>query len=97
MGVLATPTGLEPATFSVTGRRANHLRYRALVSPSQHVKHFITRVMSTKLITVIFIVSFDNDSIYNIVIAYSSNPVDDNLSLDTFIICFYKSAVIRNV
>ena len=30
------------------------------------------------------------DSIYNIVIAYSSNPVDDNLSLDTFIICFYN-------
>ena len=26
----ATPTGLEPATSAVTGRRANQLRYRAL-------------------------------------------------------------------
>jgi hypothetical protein len=26
---LATPTGLEPATFAVTGRRANQLRYGA--------------------------------------------------------------------
>jgi hypothetical protein len=26
----ATPTGLEPATFAVTGRRANQLRYGAL-------------------------------------------------------------------
>jgi hypothetical protein len=25
----ATLTGLEPATFAVTGRRANQLRYRA--------------------------------------------------------------------
>ena len=25
----ATPTGLEPATFAVTGRRANQLRYGA--------------------------------------------------------------------
>ncbi|KGA10689.1 MAG: hypothetical protein GM44_3025 [actinobacterium acAMD-2] len=29
MGVLATPTGLEPATSAVTGRRANQLRYGA--------------------------------------------------------------------
>jgi hypothetical protein len=28
--VLATPTGLEPATSAVTGRRANRLRYGAL-------------------------------------------------------------------
>ena len=28
---LATPTGLEPATSAVTGRRANHLRYGALL------------------------------------------------------------------
>ena len=28
---LATPTGLEPATSAVTGRRANQLRYGALV------------------------------------------------------------------
>ena len=27
----ATPTGLEPATSAVTGRRANQLRYGALV------------------------------------------------------------------
>jgi hypothetical protein len=27
--ILATPTGLEPATFAVTGRRANQLRYGA--------------------------------------------------------------------
>ena len=27
----ATPTGLEPATSAVTGRRANQLRYRALL------------------------------------------------------------------
>ena len=27
---LATPTGLEPATSAVTGRRANQLRYGAL-------------------------------------------------------------------
>ena len=31
MGVLATPTGLEPATSAVTGRRANQLRYGALL------------------------------------------------------------------
>ena len=34
----ATPTGLEPATSAVTGRRANQLRYGALqgktVSPT---------------------------------------------------------------
>ena len=29
--VWATPTGLEPATSAVTGRRANQLRYGALV------------------------------------------------------------------
>ncbi|MEY4024053.1 MAG: hypothetical protein RLZ23_1014 [Actinomycetota bacterium] len=28
--LLATRTGLEPATSAVTGRRANQLRYRAL-------------------------------------------------------------------
>ena len=28
---LATLTGLEPATSAVTGRRANQLRYRALL------------------------------------------------------------------
>jgi hypothetical protein len=28
-GASATVTGLEPATFSVTGRRANQLRYTA--------------------------------------------------------------------
>lgn len=28
---VATPTGLEPATSAVTGRRANQLRYGALV------------------------------------------------------------------
>ena len=27
---LATPTGLEPATSAVTGRRANQLRHRAI-------------------------------------------------------------------
>ena len=32
----ATPTGLEPATSAVTGRRANQLRYGALlVLPEQ--------------------------------------------------------------
>ena len=30
-GGLATPTGLEPATSAVTGRRANQLRYGASV------------------------------------------------------------------
>src|SRR5699024_1780036 len=30
-GALATPTGLEPATSAVTGRRANPLRYGASV------------------------------------------------------------------
>lgn len=29
--VRATPTGLEPATSAVTGRRANQLRYGALL------------------------------------------------------------------
>ena len=28
----ATPTGLEPATSAVTGRRANQLRYGALTA-----------------------------------------------------------------
>ena len=28
---MATPTGLEPATSAVTGRRANQLRYGALL------------------------------------------------------------------
>ena len=31
----ATQTGLEPATFAVTGRRANHLRHWALLSCPQ--------------------------------------------------------------
>src|SRR5829696_3218830 len=30
LAALATPTGLEPATSAVTGRRANQLRYGAL-------------------------------------------------------------------
>ena len=30
MTLPATPTGLEPATSAVTGRRANQLRYGAL-------------------------------------------------------------------
>ena len=30
LDVVATPTGLEPATSAVTGRRANQLRYGAL-------------------------------------------------------------------
>ncbi len=30
-GASATPTGLEPAASAVTGRRANQLRYGALV------------------------------------------------------------------
>ncbi len=29
MALTATPTGLEPATSAVTGRRANQLRYGA--------------------------------------------------------------------
>jgi hypothetical protein len=32
LAVLATLTGLEPATSAVTGRRANQLRHRALIS-----------------------------------------------------------------
>jgi len=32
LAVLATLTGLEPATSAVTGRRANQLRHRALLS-----------------------------------------------------------------
>ena len=31
--MLATPTGLEPATSAVTGRRANQLRHGALMRP----------------------------------------------------------------
>jgi hypothetical protein len=31
LAVLATLTGLEPATSAVTGRRANQLRHRALL------------------------------------------------------------------
>jgi hypothetical protein len=31
MTLPATPTGLEPATSAVTGRRANQLRYGALL------------------------------------------------------------------
>ena len=30
--MLATPTGLEPAASAVTGRRANQLRYGAMLS-----------------------------------------------------------------
>ena len=32
---LATPTGLEPATSAVTGRRANQLRYGAWLGPTR--------------------------------------------------------------
>ena len=32
----ATRTGLEPATSAVTGRRANQLRYRALIETNKH-------------------------------------------------------------
>ena len=31
----ATPTGLEPATSAVTGRRANQLRYGALLESTE--------------------------------------------------------------
>ena len=33
----ATPTGLEPATSAVTGRRANQLRYGALLKALRYV------------------------------------------------------------
>jgi integrase len=32
LAVMATLTGLEPATSAVTGRRANQLRHRALLN-----------------------------------------------------------------
>ena len=35
----ATPTGLEPATSAVTGRRANQLRYGASVVAHQTLAH----------------------------------------------------------
>ena len=35
-GPVATPTGLEPATSAVTGRRANQLRYGALLARQAH-------------------------------------------------------------
>ena len=51
--VLATLTGLEPATSAVTGRRANQLRHRALlllgVTASQGTPYGIrTRVTALK-------------------------------------------------
>jgi hypothetical protein len=36
LAVLATLTGLEPATSAVTGRRANQLRHRALLLLPRH-------------------------------------------------------------
>jgi hypothetical protein len=33
---VATPTGLEPAASAVTGRRANQLRYGAMVVALPH-------------------------------------------------------------
>jgi hypothetical protein len=36
---LATPTGLEPATSAVTGRRANQLRYGALGKAFVHIPY----------------------------------------------------------
>ena len=35
---LATPTGLEPATSAVTGRRANQLRYGALLDRPRPIR-----------------------------------------------------------
>ena len=40
LAVVATLTGLEPATSAVTGRRANQLRHRALLKLSLRVTAF---------------------------------------------------------
>ena len=45
----ATPTGLEPATSAVTGRRANQLRYGALVVKAMRIPNGIrTRTTAVK-------------------------------------------------
>src|SRR5450631_1043372 len=44
---LATPTGLEPATSAVTGRRANQLRYGALGKALVHIPYGISFVSPT--------------------------------------------------
>ena len=38
---VATPTGLEPATSAVTGRRANQLRYGAWLARQGLVRHCV--------------------------------------------------------
>ncbi len=45
MGVLATPTGLEPATSAVTGRRANQLRYGAKHGRIREAYYSSTKVL----------------------------------------------------
>ena len=46
---LATPTGLEPATSAVTGRRANQLRYGALMVQGTRIPNGIrTRAAAVK-------------------------------------------------
>ena len=46
---MATPTGLEPATSAVTGRRANQLRYGALGKALMRIPNGIrTRATAVK-------------------------------------------------
>ncbi len=47
---LATPTGLEPATSAVTGRRANQLRYGASMTQGRCARACLTGMVMTQRI-----------------------------------------------
>ncbi len=56
----ATRTGLEPATSAVTGRRANQLRYRALIKTCHISGSYVTFKAVTTFTSVLLVVRAPN-------------------------------------